>query len=156
MANGAVLALAFIVAIGFALAFPPADGAPTAYTIEFGYLAGIGAIAIEVIYVFVSVAAIVWFRREMKNEYNVFKHLVVPIVAVIGAGAALYGSLLPQPDPLMATMPYVALAWIVIGLVYILYLRSAKPGLVAKIGRDLAEMDVPEPVDVRFQHDAGK
>src|SRR5574337_457287 len=81
IANGAVLALAFLVALGFALAVPPADGAPTAYTVEFGYLAGIGAIAIEVIYVFVSVAAIVWFRRELKQEYNVLKHAVVPIVA---------------------------------------------------------------------------
>jgi amino acid transporter len=155
MANGAVLALAFIAAVGFALAFPPAEGAPTSYTIEFGYLAGIGAIAIEVIYVFVSIAAMWWFYRELKQEYNVFKHLVVPLVAVFGAGAALYGSILPQPG-LLATMPYVALAWIVIGLLYIVYLRSAKPGLVAQIGRDLSAMEAPEPVDVRFGHDAGK
>lgn len=154
MANGAVLVLALLAAVGFAAAFPPAEGAPTSYTIEFGYLAGIGAIAIEVIYVFVSIAAIVWFRRELKQEYNVFKHLVVPIVAVVGAGAALYGSILPQPG-ILATMPYVALAWIVIGLLYIVYLRATKPGLVAKIGRDLSAMEAPEPVDVRFGHDAG-
>jgi amino acid transporter len=153
MANGAVLALAFLVAIAFALAVPPAAGALPAYMAEFLYLAGIGAITIEVIYVFVSIAAIVWFRRELKQEYNVFKHLVVPIVAVVGAGAALYGSLLPQTDPLLQTMPYVALAWIVFGLLYIVYLRSTKPGLVAQIGRDLSAMESAEPVDVRFQHD---
>jgi len=153
IANGVVLGLALLVALGFAVAFPPAAGAPTAYTVEFGYLAGIGAIAIEVIYVFVSLAAIVWFRRELKQEYNVFKHLIVPLVAVVGAGAALYGSILPQPG-LLATMPYVALAWIVFGLLYIVFLRSTKPGLVAQIGRDLSAMEAPEPVDVRFQHDA--
>lgn len=108
------------------------------------------------IYVFVSIAAMWWFYRELKQEYNVFKHVVVPLVAVVGAGAALYGSLIPPPDPLLRTMPYVALAWIVIGLVYIAYLRSAKPGLVAQIGRDLSVLDVPEPVDTRFGHDAGK
>ncbi|HKZ69958.1 MAG TPA: APC family permease [Anaerolineales bacterium] len=155
IANGTVLALALIVALGFAFAFPPAAGAPTAYTIEFGYLAGIGAIAIEVIYVFVSIAAMWWFYRELKSEYNVVKHLVIPIVAIVGAGAALYGSLLPQPDPLMQTMPYVALAWIVFGLLYIVLLRFTRPGLVAQIGRDLGTLDVPEPVDVRFQHDTG-
>jgi amino acid transporter len=153
IANGVVLGLALLVALGFAVAFPPAAGAPTAYTIEFGYLAGIGAIAIEVIYVFVSVAAMWWFYRELKQEYNVFKHLIVPLVAVVGAGAALYGSILPQPG-LLATMPYVALAWIVFGLLYIVFLRSTKPGLVAQIGRDLSAMEAPEPVDVRFQHDA--
>ncbi len=144
IANGAVLGLALLVALGFAFAFPTAEGAPPAYTVEFGYLAGIGAISIEVIYVFVAIAAIVWFRRELKQEYNVVKHLLVPIVAIVGAGAALYGSLLPPPDPLLRTMPYVALAWIVIGLAYIAYLRSAKPGLVAQIGRDLSAMDAPE------------
>ncbi|MBF8285213.1 MAG: APC family permease [Anaerolineales bacterium] len=153
IANGVVLGLALLVAIGFAVAFPPAEGAPGAYTVEFGYLAGIGAIAIEVIYVFVSVAAMWWFYRELKQEYNVFKHLIVPLVAVVGAGAALYGSILPQPG-LLATMPYVALAWIVFGLLYIVFLRSTKPGLVAQIGRDLSAMEAPEPVDVRFQHDA--
>jgi amino acid transporter len=153
IANGVVLGLALLVALGFAVAFPPVAGAPTAYTIEFGYLAGIGAIAIEVIYVFVSLAAMWWFYRELKQEYNVFKHLIVPLVAVVGAGAALYGSILPQPG-LLATMPYVALAWIVFGLLYIVFLRSTKPGLVAQIGRDLSAMEAPEPVDVRFQHDA--
>jgi amino acid transporter len=154
MANGAVLGLALVAAIAFALAVPPAEGALPAYMAEFLYLAGIGAITIEVIYVFVSIAAIVWFRRELKQEYNVFKHLIVPLVAVAGAGAALYGSLLPQTDPLLQTMPYVALAWIVFGLLYIVFLRSTKPGLVAQIGRDLSAMESPEPVDVRFQHDA--
>ena len=154
IANTTVLGLALLVAAAFAVSFPPAEGATTAYTVEFGYLAGIGAISIEVIYVFVSVAAIVWFRRELKQEYSVVKHLLVPIVAIAGAGAALYGSVkfIPE-DPLLQTMPYVALAWIVLGLLYILVLRFTKPALVAQIGRDLSAMEAPEPVDVRFGHD---
>ena len=95
------------------------------------------------IYTFVSLAAIVWFRRQLKSEYSVVKHLLIPIVAIVGAGAALYGSLQPAPDPLMQTMPYVALGWIVLGLLYIAFLRSTKPGVVAQIGRDLSAMDAP-------------
>jgi hypothetical protein len=101
----------------------------------------------------------VWFRREMGKDYSVIKHIAVPIVAIVGAGAALIGSILPSFDAaapaLTRAMPYVAVAWIVVGVLYIAYLQSAKPGLVAKIGRDLSEMDAPpEPVDVRFGHDA--
>ncbi|MBI4670595.1 MAG: APC family permease [Chloroflexi bacterium] len=155
IANGAVLGLALLVAFGFAFAFPAASGAPAAYTVEFGYLAGIGAISIEVIYVFVSIAAIIWFRRELKQEYSPLKHLVVPLIAVAGAGAALYGSLQPQPDPLLQTMPYVAAVWIVAGVLYILFLRVSRPGLVAQIGRDLSAIEAPEPVDTRFGHDTG-
>ncbi|MBI4786480.1 MAG: APC family permease [Chloroflexi bacterium] len=141
IANATVLALAAIVAIVFAVVLP--NGPTSGSDVEFGYLAGIGAITIEVIYTFVSLAAIVWFRRQLKAEYSVLKHLVIPIVAIIGAGAALYGSLQPPPDPLLQTMPYVAVGWIVLGLLYILYLRSAKPGVVAQIGRDLSAMDAP-------------
>ena len=120
---------------------------------EFGYLAGIGAITIEVIYTFVSLAAIVWFRRQLKSEYSIVKHLVVPIIAIVGAGAALFGSLQPAPDPLLQTMPYVALTWIILGLAYIAVLRFTKPGLVEQIGRDLSTLDVAEPVDMRFNLD---
>ena len=141
IANTAVLALAAIVAIVFATVLP--NGPTSGSDVEFGYLAGIGAIAIEVIYTFVSLAAIVWFRRQLKSEYSVVKHLLIPIVAIVGAGAALYGSLQPAPDPLMQTMPYVALGWIVLGLLYIAFLRSTKPGVVAQIGRDLSAMDAP-------------
>ena len=155
IANGVVLGLSLLAALVFALTFPPAAGAPAAYTIEFGYLAGIGAISIEVIYVFVSIAAIVWFRRELGKEYSWLKHLLVPLVAIVGSGAALYGSLIPPEDPLLKTMPYVAAGWIGFGLLYIVFLRASRPGLVAQIGRDLGRLDVPEPVDVRFQHDAG-
>ncbi len=152
-ANGAILILAFVCAVVFAVAFPSAEGALPAYTIEFGYFSGIGAIAIEVIYVLVSLAAIVWFRRELQQEYSVVKHLLVPIIAMIGAGAALYGSLQPPPDPLLQTMPYVALVLIIVGLLYIAFLRASKPGLVAQIGRDLSALETAEPVDMRFSHD---
>jgi amino acid transporter len=154
VANGTVLVLAMIAAAVFAFAFPPAEKAPPSYMVEFLYLAGIGGITIEVIYVFVSVAALVWFRKELGSEYSVFKHLVVPIIAILGAGAALYGSLLPNPDPLMQTMPFVAIGWIIVGLIYIGYLRMSKPGMVAQIGRDLSAMESSEPVDTRFSHDA--
>ncbi len=152
IANTVILLLAIAAAIAFALLMP--EGATAASDAEFGYLAGIGAISIEVIYVFVSLAAIVWFRRELGKEYSWFKHLLVPLVAILGSGAALYGSLIPPEDPLLKTMPYVALAWIVFGLLYIVFLRVSRPGLVAQIGRDLSAMEAPEPVDVRFQHDA--
>lgn len=141
IATGVILALAFITAIDFAVLYPPAEGALPAYMTQFGFLSGIGAITIEAIYVFVGVAAIIWFRREMGSEYSIFKHLLVPIFAIAGAGAALYGSLLPQADPLLQKMPYFAFGWIALGVIYILVLRSSKPGLVAKIGRELSEMD---------------
>lgn len=158
IANGVVLAISLICSVIFSFVFAAAESGLPPYMVEFLFLAGVGGITIEAIYVFVSIAAIAWFRRELKGEYNVLKHLVAPLVAVLGAGAALYGSFLPslnpEADPLTRSMPYVALVWIIAGLAYIFYLRSSQPGLVAKIGRDLNEMESGEPVvDTRFNLD---
>lgn len=129
VANGFVLALALVVA----LLFIRVEGT---FETEFGFLAGIGGIAVEVIYIYISVSALFYFRRVMGRNWSAFKHAIVPIVAIIAPAAALYGSIQPQGGILNA-MPYIVLGWIILGLVIIFALRSSRPELVAKLGADL-------------------
>ncbi|NUQ37575.1 MAG: APC family permease [Caldilineales bacterium] len=133
MANGAVLALGLLVALLF---IPIAGGIAGSWELQFGFLAGMGAIAVEIIYVYIAVAALFYFRRVMKDNFSVFKHVVVPIVAIVAPAAALYGSLLPQGG-LLNYMPYVVLVWIVLGLIMIIRMRASQPEMVAKLGHDL-------------------
>jgi amino acid transporter len=137
MANGAVLVLGLL----FALLFIPIAGGQGSWELQFGFLAGMGAISVELIYIYVAVAAIFYFKRVRGSEFSYFKHLVVPLIAIIAPAAALYGSLLPQGG-LLNAMPYVVLLWIVIGLLIISRLRSSQPELVAKLGHDLGVEDV--------------
>jgi hypothetical protein len=106
------------------------------WSLEFGFLSGIGAIALEVVYIYIAIAAIFYFKRIMGSKYSAFKHLIVPIIAILGPLAALWGSIQPQGG-LLNAMPYVVVAWIIIGIVLIAGLRSSNPDLVAKLGRDL-------------------
>ncbi|HBY94391.1 MAG: APC family permease [Ardenticatenaceae bacterium] len=129
LANGFVLLLALVV--GFI--FTRVEGT---FETEFGFLAGIGGIAVEVIYIYVSVAALFYFRRVMGRQWSWFKHAIVPLIAIIAPAAALYGSIQPQGG-ILDVMPYVVLGWIVLGLVIIVALRSSQPELVAKMGADL-------------------
>ncbi len=133
MANGAVLALGLLVALLF---IPIAGGIAGSWELQFGFLAGMGAIAVEIIYVYIAVAALFYFRRVMKDNFSVFKHVVVPIIAIVAPAAALYGSLLPQGG-LLNYMPYVVLVWIVLGLIMIIRMRASQPEMVAKLGHDL-------------------
>lgn len=139
VANGVTLVLGLL----FALAFIPIGGLAGSWELEFGFLAGMGAIAVEVIYIYVAVAGIIYFRQVMGSEYSVFKHLIVPIIAVIGPAAALYGSVLPQGG-IMNAMPYIVLAWVVLGIALISYLRSSQPDMVAKLGADLGVEEMGE------------
>lgn len=129
VANGAVLLLALVIGLLF-------TGVEGTFETEFGFLAGIGGIAVEVIYIYVAVAALFYFRRVMGRQWSWFKHAVVPLIAIVAPAAALYGSIQPQGGILNA-MPYVVLGWVVLGLVIIFALRSSQPELVARLGADL-------------------
>ena len=139
IANGVVLLLGLIVALVF-------SGMEGSWELEFVFLSGIGAIALEVVYIYIAVAGFFYFQRIMDRNYSIFKHVIVPIIALLGPAAALYGSVLPQGG-LLNAMPYVVLAWIILGIVLINALRSSRPELVAKLGRDLGveEMDTVAP-----------
>jgi amino acid transporter len=134
IANGAVLLLSLIVS----LIFSTTEGG---WSLEFGFLSGIGAIALEVVYIYIAVAAFFYFQRIMGRNLSVFKHVIVPIIAVLGPAAALWGSIQPQGG-LLNAMPYVVLGWIILGIVLISILRSSRPELVAKLGHDLGVEDV--------------
>lgn len=134
IANGTVLLLSLIVA----LVFSTMEGG---WSLEFGFLSGTGAIALEVVYIYIAIAAIFYFKRIMGANYSVFKHMIVPVIAVLGPLAALWGSVQPQGG-LLNAMPYVVVGWIVLGIVLISALRSSRPELVAKLGRDLGVEDV--------------
>lgn len=129
IANGVVLILALMIA----LCFSQTEGS---WELELGLLGGVGGIAVELTYIYTAVAAIVHFRRVLGREYSIFKHLVVPIIALVAPSAALYGSVLPQGGILNA-MPYVVLIWLVTGIVVIRVLHANKSALISKIGTNL-------------------
>lgn len=137
MANAAVLAVGLLVALIF---IPIAGGAAGSWELQFGFLAGMGAIAVEIIYVYIAVAGLFYFRRVMGSNFSVLKHMVVPLIAIIAPAAALYGSLLPQGG-LLNYMPYVVLVWVLLGLIMITRMRSSQPEMVAKLGHDLGIED---------------
>ncbi len=95
-------------------------------------MAAIAAIGLEIIYVFVAVAGLFYFKRVMGDDYSIFKHGLIPFLAILVPSAALYGSLLPQGGILNAA-PYVVLFWIFLGMGIIYYRRSSNPEMIVKI-----------------------
>jgi amino acid transporter len=129
IANGAVLSLALIFA-GIL------SGVGGSWEVGFSFMAAIAAIGLEIIYVSVAVGGIFYFKRVMGDDYSLFKHGIIPFIAIIVPSAALYGSLLPQGGILNAA-PYVVLFWIFLGMGIIYYLRSLNPEMIARIERGM-------------------
>ena len=67
------------------------------WALELAFLSGIGAIALEGS-IFIRCGWFLLFPTDYGPQHSVFKHGIVPIIALLGPAAALYGSVLPQVD----------------------------------------------------------
>jgi amino acid transporter len=99
-----------------------------------------GTLLVIVVYIMLCIGGIVFFwRTRDTRRWNPLVHVAIPAIGAIVFGAALYGSIHPTPPGILKWTPYVALAWLVIGVVALLWLRSTRPDSVAQIGSILGE-----------------
>jgi amino acid transporter len=106
----------------------------------FGLLASIGGLAVIIVYVVLCLGGAAWFKR-VHPRYNVLTHGVIPIVGAVIFGFGIYGSIYAGAIPPMPyrIVPYVNLGWIILGIGFLMYLRSKYPERVAQIGSILGE-----------------
>jgi amino acid transporter len=87
----------------------------------FGDLGAMGVLALLIVYLATQVGAIRLFSRN--RQWRPVQFLVPGIAAVL-LGYALYGNLYPVPALPAAVFPYIVLAWILIGVVMSYIFRS--------------------------------
>jgi len=135
------------------LGFGIADGKTTTQVdgiLPYTWLAIIGTIAFVVVYIMVNIASPVFASRFDKESFNVFAHivapvlstvvLIIPLISFIGPalpGAGTYFTNLgfaPTPFPLNILYLFV-IGWIVVGLIYSFILSSANPERYDGMGR---------------------
>jgi amino acid transporter len=100
----------------------------------FGYLGTIGVFLILVAYVLTNVGAI-WFFFLRRRVWS--WQWLIPLLAIVFLGYTLYSNIYPVPAPPYNIFPYVALAWLLLGLLCII----ASPGLAQRIGLHLEESE---------------
>jgi amino acid transporter len=120
-----------IVTLAIALICGLAIGLPAGEENMVGILAGANTIGFQVVYLAISVAAIWLFLKQVHNLGGVLLRYVVPGVAIVLLGYAIYGSTWPPPAfPLNLAAP-AFLVWLLIGIVlaYVLRKRGTAPEL---------------------------
>jgi amino acid transporter len=83
------------------------------------------------------VALIPFFARD--PERNVLKHLVAPILGIVGLAYPLYSVSKPGQTYPYNLVFWLVLAWVILGLVTYWYFRSRSPEKLAAVGKVLAE-----------------
>jgi amino acid transporter len=98
-----------------------------------------GTILILFVYLAANVALPFYYRKYRPNEFNVLKHIVLPVLAVVVVAVPIYYLFKPpQPQP-YNWFPWVAVGLIVVFILYSIWLVRRDPGLGDRVGSIVAD-----------------
>jgi amino acid transporter len=110
----------------------------------YGTILGLGML---IVYILLNLALIMFYRREHPSEFNPIRHGVLPIVASALMLLPIGGLLYPVPAFPNNMVPYIMVAWIIIGFVYLAVVVNRRPDILDAMGRAMGEeAEPPETV----------
>jgi len=117
------------------------------YVNVYGLLALIGTAMILIVQTITSIAVIWYFWVKKAHKSNPLWTLIAPILGAVGMLYALWllwsnrewAAGLAADSMVFQLMPYYVIGLIVLGIVYALWVRGARPTLYAEIGRTVLE-----------------
>ncbi len=105
----------------------------------FGDTGTLGTIPVIVTYLLTNLALPVYMLRFHREDFNVFTHLIVPLLGTAFMLMPLWGLVEPgQPYP-FSLYPKLSLGLLVLSLIYGVLLSKSKPDLVQRIGSYVAD-----------------
>jgi amino acid transporter len=128
----------FTLVIGFGVGLWLGPGATGAY----GFTGAIGTVAIVIVYMLCNIALIRYFFNL--PERNWFFHIVIPVLGVAALAYPLWSVAQPGQAYPYNLVPYITIAWIVLGLVVYFYFRARSPEKLTAVGSFLAEENLSE------------
>lgn len=98
-----------------------------------------GTILILVVYFLANLALPFYYRKYRPTEFNVIKHLILPVLGMAAIAVPVYYLCKPgQPTP-YDWFPYAALGVIIVSVIYATVLVRRDPGLAARVGSIIAD-----------------
>ncbi len=101
----------------------------------FRYLAGAAALSVVLIYLAVNIATIRAFRTEFRDQFRLWRHLLLPAAAAVLFLFPLWGILHPHAYTLVNLLPFAALGWLCLGVIAAGVLRARRPAHLEALGR---------------------
>jgi amino acid transporter len=98
-----------------------------------------GTLLILVVYFVANLALPFYYRKYRPQDFNVIKHLVLPVLGMVAIAVPVYYLCKPgQPTP-YNWFPYAALGVLVVSVIYALLLVRRDPGLADRVGSIVAD-----------------
>lgn len=103
--------------------------------LAFAYIGALSGLSLIILFITVSVAVIVSFRRQYKADFNPLLHVVVPLLGIAAFAIPLVGTFYPRPAPPYSWLPFVSVAWLALGILVALWLGRNRSEALNRIGR---------------------
>jgi amino acid transporter len=98
-----------------------------------------GTILLLVVYALANLALPFYYRKYRPQEFNVIKHVILPVLGLIAIGVPVYYLTKPGQSQPYNWFPWAALVIVVITFAYGYYLSRRDPGLGDRVGSIIAD-----------------
>jgi amino acid transporter len=98
-----------------------------------------GTILVLVVYFLSNLALPFYYRRYCPQDFNVVKHVVLPVLGMIAIAVPVYYLVKPGQAAPYDWFPYAALGVIVVSVVYAVIVSRRDPGLGDRVGSIIAD-----------------
>jgi amino acid transporter len=117
-----LLGMAAVVLVGVLL--EPAD--------IFGFLETLASLAVILLYAMANLALMAYMRQSHPERYCIWRHGVVPWAGTLLLLPVLFVTVYPVPDWPYDLAPYLFIAAMCVGFIYMRWLESHRPGTLAR------------------------
>jgi amino acid transporter len=119
-----VLALGGLISIGLAFWVTQAYGPlPLNLTVILAMLTD----CVLAAYIGVSIATLFYYLRQRRSDFNVLLHAVIPVITTLLVAGVLVSQFYPAPPPPGNLAGPIAAGWLILGIIWVLVLRSSRP-----------------------------
>lgn len=105
---------------------------------SFEYYGFMVSVAFGIIYLLTNFALVNYIRKYTPHEFSLVRHVLIPLVAVLGVGYALYRTVHPLPPAPLGNLPWVIAGWAVLGVLLLVYLRVSGKADVDDVAKAFA------------------
>jgi amino acid transporter len=122
----AYIVMSAVITFGLGLSMGPLNA--------YAFLGSFLGLGIIVIYILMNIGLTRYFWVKHRSEFSMVRHGILPSVGSLLMLLPIYGQLVPVPDWPYRLVPYLLVAWVVIGVGYFMVLRSRNPHVIDAMG----------------------
>ena len=98
----------------------------------FGFLGTIATLAVIVLYVMANLALTAYIRREHPDDFNIWRHGVLPWIGTLALLPVLWVTVYPVPPWPFRITPYLFVAALIVGFAYMQWRERRNPGALKR------------------------